>query len=82
MNPGVTSRPAREIMSHPTTTTTMATMPMTTFCQEVQRSARYSVNGVRDRCTGSHTAARTAGSPVITEREIVTPPPSDMDGGR
>jgi hypothetical protein len=41
MNPGVTSRPvAREIMSQPITTMTIATIPITTFCQVVQRSAR------------------------------------------
>ena len=41
MKPAVTSWPvACDSKSQPSTMTIIATMPMTTFCQEVQRSAR------------------------------------------
>ena len=49
---------------------------MTKLIHEVPRSAKYSVNGVRVTLIATHNAASTAGSPMITESEIVRPPPT------
>ena len=74
MTSGVASCPvARDSRSQPMASRARPMAPTRTWRQEVQRSARYSVNGVLVGRIASHSTRRTAGSPAITESEIVSP---------
>src|SRR3954454_23495682 len=76
MKPGAISRPiARDSRSQPVTSTTRVPRPSAKFFHEVQRSARYSANGVREKRVAIQHAAATAGNPMMTESEIVSPEP-------
>ena len=46
---------------------------------EVQRSARYPANGVREIRWRSRAASSTAGNPMITDSEIVKPSADHAD---
>ena len=58
------------------TRTISATTPIARSIHDGQRSARYSANGVREIRIAIHSAASTAGKPIITESEIVRPAPT------
>jgi hypothetical protein len=53
-----------------------AATPMKKLRHEVQRSARYSVKGIRVGRIATHVANSTAGNPRMTESEMVRPLPT------